>query len=69
MQSNTLQKSFQGFCPMLETSQTVQVLYTLIKTDNGPVMYKAFSYQCENMENCIIGFCPLMAEIPAMVDG
>jgi hypothetical protein len=61
-------KTFKGYCPVLKTSHTIQVLYTLTKVDEESTIYEAFSFDCDNMENCTVEDCPIGAEIPDSIE-
>ncbi len=54
---------FEGYCPVLKASHTIQVLYTLTKVGNEPPVYEAFSFDCDNMENCTVEDCPIGARV------
>ncbi len=68
MESDELQKDFEGYCPFLKKSHTIQVLYTLIKLNNAPSLYKAFAFDCGHMENCPLEICPIGEKIPDLFE-
>jgi hypothetical protein len=68
MELDDLQKDFSGYCPILKREHTIQVLYTLIKIDNAPSLYKAYAFDCGNMEKCTYDICPIGDKIPDLFE-
>ena len=67
-QPEKLVKTFEGYCPVFKVIRTIQVLYNLIKVDNESPMYEAFSFECDDLENCTVDDCPIGAEIPDLFE-
>jgi hypothetical protein len=68
MQPDELQKAFTGYCPILKTNLTIQILYTLLTFDKSPSLYKAYAFDCGNMEQCTIDICPIGDQIPDLFE-
>ena len=48
-----------GHCPILDEEHTVLIEYGQPPATQG---YKAFSYECDHIDNCRLNVCPIFCD-------
>ena len=61
-------KGFWRLLPFFKKKPYDPGLYTLIKLNNAPSLYKAFAFDCGHMENCPLEICPIGEKIPDLFE-